>query len=178
MPVTPTYPGVYIEEIPSGVRTITGVSTSIAAFIGWASRGPVDRAQRILSWQDYERYYGGLDRRSLLGYAVSQFFANGGQDAYVIRLVAEPPDPSPASTASVAIGDLTLTAKDPGGWAARYGIATRRRTDDPAVTDRFRVQVVFFETPTSPEIVVESFENLSMSSGDRRFVGSVVNAES
>ena len=31
MPVAPTYPGVYIEEIPSGVHTITGVSTSITA---------------------------------------------------------------------------------------------------------------------------------------------------
>ena len=40
MPVTPTYPGVYIEEIPSGVRTITGVATSITAFIGRARRGP------------------------------------------------------------------------------------------------------------------------------------------
>ena len=44
MPVTPTYPGVYIEEIPSGVRTITGVATSITAFIGYTAQGPVDKA--------------------------------------------------------------------------------------------------------------------------------------
>ena len=36
MPVAPTFPGVYIEEIPSGVRTITGVATAITAFIGRA----------------------------------------------------------------------------------------------------------------------------------------------
>lgn len=42
MPVTLSYPGVYIEEVPSGVRTITGVATSITAFIGRALRGPVD----------------------------------------------------------------------------------------------------------------------------------------
>ena len=77
MPAPLTYPGVYIEELPSGVRTITGVSTSIAAFVGWAPKGPVDRAQRILSWQDYERFFGGLHQRSLLSYAVSHFFANG-----------------------------------------------------------------------------------------------------
>ena len=70
MPTTPTFPGVYIEEIPSGVRTITGVATSIAAFIGWAARGANDGAQLILSWSDYEREFGGLDSRSLLGYSV------------------------------------------------------------------------------------------------------------
>ena len=43
MPVTPSYPGVYIEEIPSGVRTITGVATSVTGFIGRALRGPVDQ---------------------------------------------------------------------------------------------------------------------------------------
>ena len=61
MPVTPTYPGVYIEEIPSGVRTITGVATSITAFIGRALKGPVDQATRIQSFADYERRFGGLD---------------------------------------------------------------------------------------------------------------------
>jgi len=70
MPVTPTYPGVYIEEIPSGVRTITGVATSIAAFVGWAPKGPTDTAGLVLSWEDYYRQYGGLDARSRLGYAV------------------------------------------------------------------------------------------------------------
>src|SRR3954454_14491625 len=87
MPVQPTYPGVYIEEIPSGVRTITGVATSIALFIGWAPRGRTDRAVRISSFADYERAFGGLDRRTPLGHAVKQFFDNGGSDAYIVRLV-------------------------------------------------------------------------------------------
>ena len=69
MPVALLQPGVYIEEIPSGVRTITGVATSIALFVGWAPRGPVDRALRLTSFADYERAYGGLDSRSLLGYS-------------------------------------------------------------------------------------------------------------
>ena len=42
MPSRTTYPGVYIEEIPSGVCTITGVATSITAFIGRALKGPAD----------------------------------------------------------------------------------------------------------------------------------------
>lgn len=60
MPSTLTYPGVYIEEIPSGVRTITGVATSITAFVGRALRGPVNEAVVINSFGDYERVFGGL----------------------------------------------------------------------------------------------------------------------
>ena len=60
MPVAVSYPGVYIEEIPSGVRTITGVATSIAAFVGWAPNGPTDRAELVLSWSDFARKFGGL----------------------------------------------------------------------------------------------------------------------
>ena len=86
MPATLTYPGVYIEEIPSGVHTITGVATSIAAFVGWAPKGPVDQATLVQSFLDYEALFGGLDSDSPLGYAVNQFFANGGQQAYIVRI--------------------------------------------------------------------------------------------
>jgi phage tail sheath protein FI len=87
MPVVPalSYPGVYIQEIPSGVRTITGVATSITAFIGRALRGPVDDATTILSFADFERQFGGLDAGYPLGYAVRDFFANGGAQAIIAR---------------------------------------------------------------------------------------------
>ena len=63
MPPTLTFPGVYIEEVPSGVRPITGVATSITAFIGRALRGPVDEAITITSYGDFERIFGGaVDR--------------------------------------------------------------------------------------------------------------------
>src|SRR5712691_8625804 len=99
MPVQVSYPGVYIEEIPSGVRTITGVATSITLFIGWAARGPTDRALRLTSFADYERQYGGLDRRTLLGYAIKQFYDNGGADAHVLRIAD-----ADADTARATIG--------------------------------------------------------------------------
>src|SRR4051794_3385043 len=90
MPSQLTYPGVYVEEIPSGVRTIGGVATSICAFIGWAPKGGTERPERIFSFADYERKFGGLSHpRSLLSYAVYHFFLNGGQQAYVLRIVAE-----------------------------------------------------------------------------------------
>ena len=72
MPVALTYPGVYIEEIPSGVRTLTGVSTSITAFIGYTARGTVDEPVHIFSFADFERAFGGLAVDSPLSYAVQR----------------------------------------------------------------------------------------------------------
>jgi phage tail sheath protein FI len=86
MPVTPTYPGVYIEEIPSGVRTITGVATSITAFIGFAFTGATNDPIRIQSFGDFERQFGGLKLESSMSYAVQQFFLQGGTDAIIVRL--------------------------------------------------------------------------------------------
>ncbi len=104
-----TYPGVYIEELSSGVHTITGVATSIAAFVGWAPMGPTTEATMVESFAEYQALFGGLDARSLLGYAVNQFFTNGGQQAYIIRLVwdgelagAPGTFPVPAATAVAA----------------------------------------------------------------------------
>ena len=169
MPVTLTYPGVYVEEIPSGVRTITGVATSITAIIGWSAKGAVDRAQLILSWSDFEREYGGLNPNSLLGYAVSHFFLNGGQRAYVVRLVA-----GDAASATIALGtSLTVTAKNPGEWGNHYGITIKALTGDAT---RFRLAVV--NTSLTPQVTVETYENLSVNPTDRRFVEAVINAES
>lgn len=86
MPVTTSYPGVYVSEAPSGVRTITGVATSIAAFVGRAVRGPTDDPVTINSYGDFERVFGGLWLGSRLGYAVRDFFLNGGGQAVVVRL--------------------------------------------------------------------------------------------
>src|SRR6266571_1360917 len=86
MPVALTYPGVYIEEIPSGVRTIAGVATSITAFLGRAPRGPVTEATLITSYADYERQFGGLSLDSPMSFAVQDFFVNGGSQAIIVRL--------------------------------------------------------------------------------------------
>src|SRR5438128_2110320 len=85
MPVV-SYPGVYIQELPSGSHTISGVATSITAFIGRAARGPLDTATTINSQSDYDRQFGGLDRRSPMSFAVRDFYANGGSQAVIVRL--------------------------------------------------------------------------------------------
>jgi len=173
MPLPLTYPGVYIEEVPSGVRTITGVATSIGLFIGWAARGPVDEAVRIFSFADYERTYGGLDQRTLLGYAVRQFFDNGGSDAYVIRLVAADDETNSiegAVAATVTVGSIEFTATSPGEWAHQYAVRVTMRTDT-GFTERFKVEVVDAATKA---IVFEVFENLSIEPTDGRFVDTFI----
>jgi uncharacterized protein len=78
------YPGVFVQEVPTGVRTITGVSTSVTAFVGVVSRGRRYRAVRINSFAEFEQRFGELSADLDLGYAVQQFFLNGGKDAWVV----------------------------------------------------------------------------------------------
>src|SRR5450755_4381427 len=85
MPVITNYPGVYVQEIPSGVRTITGVPTSVTAFIGRASRGPADQQTLITSYADFERLFGALDASYPMTYAVRDFYSNGGSQAIIVR---------------------------------------------------------------------------------------------
>ena len=128
MPVTLSYPGVYIEEVPSGVRTIVGVATSITAFVGRASRGPVDDPVTINTFGDFERAFGGLGLAYPMSYAVRDFFMNGGVQAVVVRLYK---DPGGGSTASIDANGLTLTAATPGTWANEL----RARIDHNVATD-------------------------------------------
>src|SRR5688572_13668439 len=102
MPLQLSYPGVYIEEVPSGVRTITGVATSIAAFVDYFKWGPVNKAVQCFSMADFEREFGGLDARSEASYGIQQFFLNGGSEAWVVRVTASATG-EPLGTATSAI---------------------------------------------------------------------------
>ncbi len=174
---TYTYPGVYIEEVKSQVHTITGVATSITAFIGWANKGPVDRAGLVLSFSDFERLYGGLNKDSLLGYAVQQFFVNGGSTAYVLRL-ADLTSGSKATVATITLqaggtNVLQVDAKDPGSWGKSIKIDIKKRA---APNDkRFRLAATY--TDSSGRVTSETYDNLAMDPADAQqsFVESVIN---
>jgi uncharacterized protein len=115
MPVNPTYPGVYIEELASGVRTISGVATSITAFLGRTRRGPVNEPVTLTSFADFERVFGGLWSESTTSFAVRDFFSNGGGQAVVVRLFRA----SGNGKAKLVFGsapDLTLEAASEGLW--------------------------------------------------------------
>ncbi len=117
MAVTPTYPGVYIQELPSAVHPITGVATSIGAFVGYTARGIDNRAEHIYSFADYERLFGGLASDSELSYAVQQFFNNGGTEAYVVRAPRANAKYAGVKFGPSATVNLVFAALSSGLWA-------------------------------------------------------------
>ena len=179
MPVTPTYPGVYIEEIPSGVRTITGVSTSIGAFVDYFSRGRVNKATRIFSQADFDREFGGLDTKSEASYAVQQFFLNGGREAYVVRVAgagAAKADAQIGATIGAGSNALVVTAVSEGAW----GGSLRCKVDTlGCASGEFNLIVTEASTTGGRTSIVrqEVFRNLSMTSTQPNFADKIVNDE-
>jgi hypothetical protein len=138
MPVTPTYPGIYIQELPSSVHTITAAPTNIAVFIGYTHPLKTlpanwNKAVQIFGFQDYQRQFGGFLRSTTfagarnpstispdvsfgdMAQAVNQFFLNGGTEAYVVGLPVESQFLGGAVTPGIQgatwqIGPLTFTA--------------------------------------------------------------------
>ena len=135
MPVTPTYPGVYIEEIPSGVRTITGVATSITAFIGRTARGPVSEPTTINSFGDFERTFGGLQVDVPLSYAVRDFYRNGGSQAIIVRLY-QAPDGSDGIS-KVTVDNLKLQAANAGEWGDSLKVSANHDGITAEVAQRY-----------------------------------------
>src|SRR4051812_9836690 len=84
----PTYlsPGVYVEEVEAGSRPIEGVGTAVAAFVGFASRGPCNQATLITNWSQFTQTFGEFLPGSYLGHAVYGYLNNGGGAAYVVRI--------------------------------------------------------------------------------------------
>ena len=174
MPSTLTFPGVYVEEIPSGVRTIAGVATSITAFLGRALRGPVDKPIVINSNADFQRMFGGLWVKSTLGYSVADFFSNGGTQAIIVRVFKEEPAPI-LPRAQLDVSTLTLEAIDQGLWGRSLRAAVDKdnifkETADSmglAVADLFNLTVT--EVDADENVVrKEVFSNLSVKESSRR----------
>src|SRR6185369_14768818 len=184
MPAAISYPGVYIEEIPSGVRTITGVPTSIAAFVGRAWKGPLDEPVKVNSAADYDRVFGGLWRPSLMSYAVRQFFINGGSQALVVR-VAERSGGDAAAAATIDLGGSNvLTAANPGSWGLNLVATVDHDTKDTSDLNLFNLTILddskkFLDTDKrGGSGTIETFLNVSRDSNSSRFVTKILSEQS
>jgi uncharacterized protein len=127
MPVNPTYPGIYLEELPSSDRTITAAPTSITVFVGYThpfKTKNFNEAVRIFDFTEYQREFGGFYASGLfqqnVAYAVNQFFLNGGSDAYVIGLKAKyqgsgiaETDPKKITPSPTSISGIVFTPIEP-----------------------------------------------------------------
>ncbi len=174
MPTPLTYPGVYVEEIPSGVRTIIGVATSITAFVGRAQRGKTDDPIRIQSFADYERLFGGLWEPSTMSYAVQQFFLNGGTDAIIVRVHVNGLQP----TIDLG-GGFILQAANPGDWGNQLEALVDHTTKDPTDTSLFNLMVrERLPGQTNEFRFTETFRNVSVTETSTRFVRKVLEQES
>src|SRR4051794_26237833 len=112
-------PGVYVEEIEGGPRPIEGVPTSAAAFLGETERGPL-RPRFVTSFKEYLYRFGEVFGKGdrYLPHAVNGFFANGGQDLCICRIVG-----ANARTASRAFGSYTVSALGAGEWGNRVWVS-------------------------------------------------------
>ena len=175
MVVQVSYPGVYVVEKPSGVHTIAGVSTSIAAFFGQALEGPVNKAVRLLSPLGFEKTFGKPHPDSELSTAVRMFFQNGGSDCYVVRLVKG------GEKANVTLKNenekdvLKFEAKEIGSWGNELRIEVDYKTSQPEET--FNLRIYRMDNEGNIKTVEELF-NCSPDIDSPKFVSKLVKQKS
>ena len=166
------HPGVYIQEIPSGVRPIEAVSTSTTAFLGKAEKGPLDRAFMVTSFTEFQAVYGGFLNDSFLAHAALQFYNNGGKRLYVVRVANN------AVTADISLNDrkvaptktITIAANSAGKWGNDLDVEIANGSRDSA--NEFRIVVRI------GGVVLETFDDLSIDPEAPNFVDNVVGAKS
>lgn len=187
MSVQTTYPGVYIVEQASASPVITGVSTSVTAFVGAAQQGPADEPTAIASYADFARQFGDpVDATGHpMAYAVAHFFANGGTQAIIVRALA-----ANAVAASLALPaangiTVTLTALSRGAWASgtgsgasQSGIFVQVATATTNPDDRFTLVITDWAPGSGAASVLatETWPELSMSPDNPRYVATILAA--
>jgi phage tail sheath protein FI len=178
------HPGVYVREIPGGSRSIEGVPTSTAIFVGETERGPLT-VTRINGRTQYTTLFGGYRRRRtgeadpfserlLMPYSLDGFFANGGTTAYILRMCDQFNVVDPDTTVVATRGEpgggpaAFVMASSPGAWGNSVGVAAALSTDGDA--NRIRLAVFYtFPGSTTPTFV-EEFDKLSFAVNDENFI--------
>jgi phage tail sheath protein FI len=147
----PTYlsPGVYIEETEPSVRSIEGVGTAVAAFVGLAAAGPLHVPTLVTNWTQFVTTFGEPIAGSYLAHSVYGYFLNGGGRAYIVRsgTPADAGQPPPAADLSAAADRAAVayraTALQQGEPGQDSGEITIEVTDPPegSPEETFRVVV-------------------------------------
>lgn len=154
-----SYPGVYVEEIPSGVRPIEAASTSTAAFVGLAEMGPDDEARRITSWTEFQKYYGKFIDDGWLAESVFQFFNNGGRQCYIVRITrsdADKADVTVQNRAQTPVAGLRFSAKNKGAWGNYLYLQIENGSTDPG--NEFKISI---RRQKVVDVVPEDFLNIA-----------------
>ena len=178
MPVQVSYPGVYIQEVPSGSRAIAGVPTSVAAFLGYTARGPVNAPVQLFSFADFERAFGGLHADSPASYAVNHFFLNGGASAWMVRVAQNAQAANVMLQTPGGADTLLVEAVAEGAWGNRVVLGVDFATSSPAST--FNLTVTELREQNGRLVVArtETHRNLSMNTDSANYAPMAVNADS
>lgn len=180
-----SYPGVYIEEIASGIRPIEAASSSTAAFVGLSEMGPDDEALRITSWTEFQRYYGSYISSGYLAHSIFQFFNNGGRQCYVVRIARS--DAGAASVrvqnrAAIPVSGLTFSAKNKGAWGNYLYLQIEDGATDRGntfkVTIRKQEEVDLVPSDFLNVAPLETHDNLSMDPESPNYVVTVLSQNS
>ncbi len=167
-----TYPGVYVEEQSSGVRTITGVATSTALFVGMARKGELERPTPIRSIDQLEQNFGDDTSYGELVTQVKQFFLNGGADAIVCRVAGAGVAPADVvlHNSNGGTGVLELTARSAGTLGAELRAIVDYDTVTPELT--FNIELFRRSVDANGAVVIsenEFFGDLSMDPNAARY---------
>lgn len=174
-------PDIYVEEtLIRGVGN-GGPVQPVGAFIGLSWKGPT-APTLVSSWSDYVKKFGGFPNATqatltnYLPWAVNSYFANGGGDCYIARVLH-----TDALASSVALDDragspvttLTVDAISAGTWGDDL---YAKISDRDAATGRFDLHILYGGTDDSK--IVERWNDVTMDSTSDRYVVSVVNSTS
>jgi phage tail sheath protein FI len=176
------HPGVYVEEVSSGVRPIEGVSTATAAFIGEAARGVPDYPHFLTSFDDFTSVLGSYapGDKGLLAQAVQAFFANGGQRAYAVRVLPSNAQKGvSAAVASVAgyaglPNVLSFSARGEGAWSSALRVDIVPATHFPS--EAFQVRVGWSENGVTKTL--ETYDDVRMDPTSEDYVVDVIEHQS
>ncbi len=163
MPVSPSFPGVYVQEVPSGVRSIVGVATSVTLFVGRTKSGPMNEPTRLTSYTDFVRSFGEDNTISDMARYVRLFFLNGGTDCYVMRIARNHASSAVTLKNESGADTLVLTAKNPGSLGDSIRAAVTYSGQYPEAT--FNVEIFRWQTDSAgnrTKVAAESWKNLSM----------------
>jgi phage tail sheath protein FI len=154
-----TFPGVFIEETSTRARSIEGVSTTVAGFVGPATRGPaVGAPEALTSFADFTDRFGDTEDIASgpnhLALAARFFFEEGGRRLHVARVEGvggQPPTAAayrgtpgdqPSGLAALAAIDAISLVAAPGSSGLPEGRQVRAALVEHAESTAFQFAVL------------------------------------
>jgi len=161
---------IQVHEEQGGKASFARSSSARTAFVGRTLRGPPNAPTLVRNFAEFQQVFGGLWQPSLLGYAVEQFFDNGGREALVVRVV----NGARAATLTLIAGAerLTLQALRPGTREFLRAAVDYDNLDDTA---EFNLTLQRVHSQGNPRIEdQESYRALSVRVAEPRYIGAVL----